>query len=154
MNIPAGYQLHITSWENDGDDYKTTILSGLSEPDARFYVDLATRFSSVNNWKTPGLGNEEIDAEGLTELMIEVLHVHPDISDTLRDAWLPATRFSSVEPYDFPKMYRQLCKNVLSNPVQYEGYFCRVVETIEVYYYETPVVNVTIPFLTKATNGQ
>ena len=27
--IPKGYQLHVTSWENDGDNYKTEVLSGL-----------------------------------------------------------------------------------------------------------------------------
>lgn len=45
-NIKPGYQVHVRSWENDGDNYKTEILTGLSEEEAKLYVLLAKAFSS------------------------------------------------------------------------------------------------------------
>lgn len=39
--IPAGYILTVISWENDGDNYNTVQLEGLSKAEARFKFDLA-----------------------------------------------------------------------------------------------------------------
>jgi hypothetical protein len=38
--IPAGYRLTVHSWENDGDNGKTEVLSGLSREKTQYYVDL------------------------------------------------------------------------------------------------------------------
>jgi hypothetical protein len=38
--IPAGYQVSVTSWENDGDNYRTETIPGLSKEGAQFLVDL------------------------------------------------------------------------------------------------------------------
>lgn len=45
-SIPAGYQIQITSWENDADNYNTKILSGLTKEDAKFYIEFAKLFKT------------------------------------------------------------------------------------------------------------
>jgi hypothetical protein len=45
-SIPSGYQIHITSWENDGDNYKTKIISGLTKEDVHFYLCFLNYFKS------------------------------------------------------------------------------------------------------------
>lgn len=44
--IPAGYQLQITSWENDADCYKTQVFSGLTKEDCQFLIELGKLFRS------------------------------------------------------------------------------------------------------------
>lgn len=53
--IPAGYRVTITSWENDGDNYNTKILEGLTVQQAKFYVDFAKLFTK-SGWEG-GIGN-------------------------------------------------------------------------------------------------
>jgi len=72
MNIPAGYRITVTSWENDGDHYNTVSLDGLSLDKVGFYADLCKAFRSRNSYdgKPGGVGNyyEPSDAE--------IAHVH------------------------------------------------------------------------------
>jgi len=54
--IPKGYRLTVTSWENDGDSYNTTITEGLTLPQVKLLVELALLHKSKNNWPA-GFGN-------------------------------------------------------------------------------------------------
>jgi len=61
-----GYLLKVTTWENDGDDYKTQEIDGLDENELKFYIELAERFKSeyqknkkTKNIGTCNLGNNE-----------------------------------------------------------------------------------------------
>ena len=83
MDIPAGYQLHINSWENDADARKTEILSGLIEADVRFYLDIASQFRSRNG-KPKGLGNGSVNLETLVKIFQTALKAHPKISESLQ----------------------------------------------------------------------
>jgi len=55
--IPKGIKLDITSWENDGDHYRTISIQGLSEESAKFYVEFANLFTSVLTMKAKTYGN-------------------------------------------------------------------------------------------------
>lgn len=55
--IPAGYRVTVVSWENDADHYKTKVLEGLTEQEARFVADFASLFKSKNNHGNRGIGN-------------------------------------------------------------------------------------------------
>ena len=46
--IPAGYRVTITSWENDGDNYKDTIHEGLSKERVNYILELCNLFKSKN----------------------------------------------------------------------------------------------------------
>lgn len=117
------YKISFTSWENDGDDYRTKILFLNSEADVDFYKALGDLFQSTN--RTPqGMGNEEHDEEILQEILTDFLEEHPHLSQGVRDAWEQAIKEEDV--------YEKLCKEVLSNPVQYDYRFCRVVESTKI----------------------
>ena len=44
--IPASYQLHVHSWEDDTDHHDTEILHGLTKEDVEFYLELLENFRS------------------------------------------------------------------------------------------------------------
>jgi hypothetical protein len=54
-NIPSGYSLHITSWENDADNYKTKIVSGLTKEDVQFYLHFLNHFEMNKPYGNGGI---------------------------------------------------------------------------------------------------
>lgn len=126
------FTLKIVSWENDGDDYKTTYQHGLTAADVAFITALADQFSS-RSAHCGGYGNEEWDADTLVEMIAEVLGEHPDVSADVRDTW---TFAEGQEQYVYERLYEE----VLGWPVQYDYKFCRVVESVTSTAYLPPVV--------------
>lgn len=61
--ISPGYQLHIDSWENDADNGKTQIFSGLTKEDVQFYIYFLNHFisSSCTNTSIVLYGNTFIE---------------------------------------------------------------------------------------------
>lgn len=49
--IPAGYRLTVKSWENDADNGNTVVLEGLTEPQARYLVDICKLFEHSNDYE-------------------------------------------------------------------------------------------------------
>lgn len=148
--IPAGYQLHVTTWENDADDYKTEILSGLSEIDVRFYLSLARAFESSNGHNKVGLGNDSLDVEKFKGILQKSLKEFPLISEDIRNRWTAALE-KEEEEEDEPGYFfcELLADTILSCPGDmanaYEN-FVRVFDRYEVYYLNTPIENVTKQF--------
>lgn len=138
--IPAGYQIHTLSWENDGDNYKTTILSGLTQEDVKFYIDLANIFKGK-------YGNDFVKAEIIGELIMGIITKHPDITAVTKEEWAAALQNRDVK-YEDHKMYQLLNKKLLSSPDENYGIdFCRAVDNIKVYFYPTDIVEVTEKFI-------
>ena len=130
IDYPAGYQIRVETWENDGDDYETNIISGLTYDDVKFYKELVMCFTSCNNPRTGGgMGNEDQSKQTLSELLNEVLEDHPKISDALREV----IEKSMDDIYGF--FYK-----FLNWPVQYEYGFCRVVEDFKVFHLDEPLL--------------
>lgn len=126
LEIPTGYQLQVTTWENDADDYKTQKISGLSFNEVLFYVELASKFVSINA-KVPGLGNEDHDDETLKEVLDEVMNNH----------FLGMTLEKRLESPAFS--IREFVESILGTPVGYEDDFCRVFDSYKVLYFDIPV---------------
>ena len=83
-NIPAGYTLTVTSWENDADNYADKTLHGLSEADVRFYLNLLSRFRS--RWDAGGgLGNSDYEREQETAAIEAAFNESPPDSLDLLD---------------------------------------------------------------------
>ena len=150
-NIPAGYQVHITTWENDGDCYATKIISGLTEDDVRFYIELSNKFVSRNGWGEKGLGNGGVESSVLIETISNVLKKHPNVSEETKLNW----NFSKIEDpesdVDDESPYETLTELILGWPAD-EYYwsidnFCRVVDCVKVYHVPQEVVDVTGKFL-------
>jgi hypothetical protein len=47
--IKAGIKLEITSWENDMDNLNTISVNGLTEDEAKFYIEFASLFKSCDS---------------------------------------------------------------------------------------------------------
>lgn len=126
LEIPTGYQLQVTTWENDADDYKTQIISGLSFNEVLFYVEFASRFVSINA-EVPGLGNEDHDDETLKEVLDEVMKNH----------FLGIDLEKRLDSPNFD--IRAFVESVLGSPVGYDDSFCRVFSRYKVLYFDIPV---------------
>lgn len=144
-NIPAGYQLHINSWENDCDAYKIKIVSGLTEEDVRFYLELARTFDGP-------LGNEHATSGVLDALIKATLKKHPKISQKVSDKFNYDLGSSTQEEIDESDRtaYDLVVEELLCDPVDdyfnNEAWFCRNFSSAEVYFFEHPVQDVTSMF--------
>lgn len=158
MNIPVGYQLHIHSWENDGDASGTEILSGLTEEDVKFYLALLELFGSGG--RGDGFGNGlDLDMVDVGKTVLEVYLEHPDVSKAVKKQfeWLKGVKCNVDEDEDaaveFSDGLREVMGDLLGFPSTYE-YDFRVFDGYEVYYFETPVKNVTSKFKAKAKKAK
>lgn len=132
MNIPTGYQVRISTWENDGDYRKTQVINGLSKEDVYFYQDLTKLFYSRHRSEMKGFGNGSVDAEELIQRVTEILGAHPNISRATHDLWNDPEFPDSIDI-----IYDTLCECVLGYPEEYDKpYFCRVFEKFEVLFFK------------------
>lgn len=162
MKIPKGYQIHITTWENDADALSTQVISGLTEEDVNFYIDLARKFLSKNGAPDKrGFGNGSVAAADLVATVHAVLKAHPNVSKSVMSEWVEYSTESWDNSGDLEaeigdidvvadNLHGLLCDTVLGHPVSeyYFGqeYFCRVFDTYEVVYFTSPGKAVTSKF--------
>lgn len=140
MTIPAGYQIHVTSWENDGDARATVTASGLTAGDIRFMIEIANFFGKA--------GNDFIDIEQINEVVGSAYYSAGDLYQFSPEMH---RKYSGCEdPYEF------ICENLLGYPMD-PGYycggekrFCRRVESYRVFYFPEAVEDVTEKFKTEA----
>lgn len=159
-DILPGYQVHFTTWENDGDAYRTTIWSGIeSVEDVKFLVDLAQKFTSKNG-SPKGLGNSGVAADVLIDAVRTSLLKFDGISTDMRMLFDgPVGNSDDLDGFDEDELeelannwHEILCDKMLSDPVE-ELYrfdferFCRVIDEIEVYHAPTKAENVTSKFV-------
>lgn len=130
--IPKGYMVKITSWENDGDDYRTVVSSGLTLEQAHFLKELAEKFDSSL------FGNKEYDSQ-IVSIMKELA---ADKGDELED--LIGFDINEIEEPEFGykdiEVLHFLYDHILHEPIGYESWFCRAVEYIEVFHLDTDFV--------------
>ena len=130
MDIKPGFLLRITSWENDGDNYKTVSLDGLTLELVRFYVEFCKLFRSVNS--SPGLfGNKEIDRDDQLQDVVHQLALKYNIYDVHQ---FPEDMDWSDFQYDI--IGRSNC-----------GDYYRVFDSAEVFYLAETAKNVTKAFI-------
>lgn len=118
------YQVDFTTWENDGDFYKTLSTYLTTQEDVNFYKDLANRFKSSNK-DYYGMGNEDCRWDVIDEIVEDLIEEHKNMSESIKQEW--QSLFGKEN-----KTYDKLCKEVLSKPVEYDYGFCRVMESVEV----------------------
>lgn len=92
MNIKAGIKLDITSWENDGDNYKTKSFYGLGEAEVRFYVEFCKLFNSHNgDGDTECFGNiydaDDLDWDALINKVKAVIDKEHSGFAVLQSEW-------------------------------------------------------------------
>ena len=139
-DIKAGYQVHTTTWENDGDHYKTIVTSGLSKEDAIFIVALANKFNRRSK-----LANDYVKDTDLIEAVNDVFELNQGLSSEMLNIW----KRPIEEMEDATYYVRELInEHILGIPDEYhDGGFCRLVENIDVYYIPSDIKNVTKEFI-------
>lgn len=118
------YQVDFTTWENDGDYYKTLSVYLTTEADVNFYKDLANRFKSRNK-DYHGMGNDDCRWDVIDEIVEDLIAEHPNMSENIKEEWQSLFGQENAT-------YDKLCEEVLSEPVEYEYGFCRVMESVTV----------------------
>ena len=133
MNIPKGYQIRITSSEGDGDYKKVEIISGLTEADVWFYIDLAEQFKISDGYPT--------EDDYINNVVSTVLNRHPLISNAEKEYWSEDTKCQS---------YRDRIQESFLGYIEEESLwgsnYLRCVEGYEVFYYPEQVEEVTKNF--------
>ena len=153
--IPAGYQLHVTTWESAYDHYKTQVLSGLTKEDVEFYLDLMKPFFSKHDMVNPGtFGNEKISVEVLIDMVMKLLGAHPNISQAVSTKWNTALANDLpgdlLEYYEV-ELYDVLCDDVLGVSEFYEdteelNLWCREIGQYKILYIDQSIPDVTSLF--------
>lgn len=89
--IPAGYRLTVDSWENDADNGKTEILSGLSKEQVQFFTDLC-KLHSKSSWELGYYGNmyepSEDEVENHVKVMQDVVSKYPSLQKDMEQLFL------------------------------------------------------------------
>lgn len=80
--ISKGYTVSVTSWENDGDNYKTKSMVIESEDETKAVVEMCkTIFKSCNN-DEGGIGNSmDYEAESAKLIIVDFMIKHPVLID-------------------------------------------------------------------------
>jgi hypothetical protein len=139
--IPAGYRLTVVSWENDGDNYNTKVLEGLSRDRVEYFVDLCkmTTRCGYGNYKgmwpeIPDFGNmyepNDEELQKFSKFVFGVLYNHLPWKETGDDAPLTeedAQYYVSEDLYDLG----------LSGS---EGFFTRVCDEFKVEFIKEPIL--------------
>ncbi len=150
-NIPSGYQLQITSWENDGDHYTTTITNGLTKEDCKFIIDVCKLFVSASD-NTGGYGNRGCTEAGdqyhyscskdvLDSVACVLVSSDPNISVNLRDEFVNAV-LGDIE------ILHDLMTRYLGYTTDYQDFdnFFRVFDYAKVYYFPEEVLDLSEQF--------
>lgn len=143
-NLPSGYQLHITTWENDADNYQIKIMSGLTKEDVDFYLDMARKFKSRNQDKSCW-GNQEVAADDLVPFIDGLLAKHTGLSEKVRAYWSIEDELGDYDMAEDDVKYEMyldiLSENVLGQPGEYYDLgFCRVFAEFKVLFIPAEVV--------------
>lgn len=82
--IPAGYRLSVTSYEDDGDNYRTVIVTGLTYDRTRLLVDVgkAPTYKVTDyfgKWRNP----TPEDVAKHSTMMSKIIKAYPDEERTL-----------------------------------------------------------------------
>lgn len=139
--IPAGFQVHVDSYENDGDNNQLCIVSGLSEADMRFYVDLAELFQGR-------YGNGFTKESVFLDIVANVVENHPGISDETREKFTPNAEYDDHEnSCNIVDKVNELLGQPSDNYYDSRSVFVRVAQNIKVFYLQNPMYEVDVKSL-------
>lgn len=151
-NIPIGYRLTISSWENDVDHRRDIVFEGLTAADVSYLVELAKLFrtmsrhdggfgGSAHHYKLAKRGSGDLIADVADEMDAIALK-HPDISDHIRGSF-------AVERDEYWKdSYNEVIVQLVSFPGEDydETAYIRVFESYTVHLIKTEIADVTTKF--------
>lgn len=125
--IKKGYQLQITSSENDGDNYNTITLDGLEKDDVEFYINFlkVVRYMEFENRYESDITDTE--AEKFKDELLEI--------------------YDGNIPEKFNECYSDNIYEISQKLLGYsECYTTRVYESHQVYYFPEDIADITNEF--------
>lgn len=132
-----GYLVRVVSWENDGDNYNTKEVSGLTKEEAESTVAFAKLFTSKHDIDNPGIGNIYDPSDSAAKVVFDILRNHydtygdPDIAKDLQE----------FDEEDWPDLIPSwLMEKAYDLGLTGEESFTRACEKIEVFYIAEDVV--------------
>lgn len=125
--INKGYTIHVTSWENDGDNYETNTMTVATEEEAKMITKMcSTLFKSCNNGDG-GIGNlMQDELVKASEIILDYVNSNPEILMGKKMDDEEIVEFI-MEKYNYPLMGGS------------EWYYSRVFESYEVTYSDQDV---------------
>ena len=123
--IKAGLQLVISSWENDGDNYKDVTISGLSEARTKMIISICKEFTSN---KFGNMRDDNVDVASNT-----VVTILEDNIDVLEADELACAR-------------EEICEYMSTYLGSSEFYDFRVFDSFKVFYIPQDIDEVTSYF--------
>ena len=152
-NMKPGYLLELTTWENDGDNYKTERLYGLTKDEVKFYVHIANQFKSGNQ-VSGSLGNMPVWSDFNTDR--RAIN-HNELFDRVIAEWVKAGNYApeewvrvvddmapetdDVDDYDY--FYEDLLHKIVG---QTDYGHWRVFEDFKVYYLPEAIYDISKQF--------
>lgn len=144
--IPSGYRLTVVSWENDGDNYQTKVLEGLTKEQTQFYVEFLKWFDSKNHKSKTFDNMYDPSYSEIVEAHSYIKVTLLQYSDIVNNLWEYNVIGDCITADDFSDVINDLHSNVCGRS---EEFYFRVVESIKVEYIKEPIVleDVTKEFL-------
>lgn len=128
--IKKGYQLRVTSWENDADNYNTVSLDGLSKEDVEFYINFIKVFRELD---LENRYDETVTDEEAHEFREKISDIYKGTIPDKFEEWFDGDGHSIVD----------LSGNILSNNSEFTT---RVYDFHEIYFFPDDVNDVTGDF--------
>lgn len=132
-NIKQGHQLHITSWENDGDNYKTKTVDGLTKDEVKYLISIAKLFYPENGRNSNGFGNSDISDKTYEKIWESYKRI--PVPEDVSDDW----KFNNID-----EMMEVFADELIG--IWNEGSVFRVYDSFKVYYIPNEITDVTQEF--------
>jgi len=141
-NIKAGYQLHIKTYEGDGDFYKTEVLSGIDLfNEVKLYIEILEQFKP--KWMNGKYGNENANIIEILSFIEDIHKKYPDVKDSIfNDATEDSTNYNIEDKCQIIKDI--LVENFVDYNYNAECY--NAVDSYKVYYIPEEIKDVTDDF--------
>jgi len=88
--MTPGFRLEITTWENDGDNYKTQVMQGLTAEQVSGLIWIASHFHRGNTHRQGKRQNEfnlcsndENDARDMIAMYVKAVELYPSIASLI-----------------------------------------------------------------------
>lgn len=154
-NIPAGYRLSFTSWENDADNYNTIVFDGLSELDVKFLVELGKLLRTSYRADTDSIafgGSCDLTEEVMATAIDKVFANHPlsDHAIGWKERLDEVADDRAAGNTDFFWAYAECLTEIVGYPGEgmggYDEHYFRVMDSYTVHKIETEILDVTASF--------
>ena len=137
--IPAGYRFTVKSYEGDGDNFKTVVVEGLSEPKAKLLGELVTLLCHCRSGLEGACEPTQKEREKAHSVLLPIFEKYADLFEPEQ---LQSFRDDVGCMQDF------ICDNLLGYPAE-ERYALRIIKDVWVdcIPYDVLIEDVTTKFV-------